>query len=55
MRWWRRKPQAPQIPPYQPPVIKPLEPKDPDYVVTEQELTQTGIFRLFPWKKDERK
>lgn len=52
VRFWRRKP-LPAIPPFQPIPLdfKPLEPKDPDMIVTESELTQTGMWRLFPWKK----
>lgn len=52
MRWWfRKKPSAPAIPAYQPIEFKHLEPKDPAYVVTEKEMSETGMFRLFPWKK----
>jgi hypothetical protein len=55
MRWpWQKKQQQPEIPPFRP-EIKPLEPKDPDYVVTETEMTQTGMFRIFPWLKKEPK
>jgi hypothetical protein len=52
--WSKRSPPLPAIPPYRPD-IKPLEPKDPDYVVEETEMSQTGMFRIFPWlkKKDE--
>lgn len=54
-KFWRKKqPLLPTIPPYVPP-IKPLEPKDPDYVVTETEMSQTGMFRIFPWLKDKHK
>jgi hypothetical protein len=58
MRWWfRNKPTQPAIQPYRPVDIKPLEPKDPAYVVTETEMSQTGMFRIFPWlkKKEETK
>lgn len=49
MNWWfRSKPKPPEIPPF---AIKPLVPKDPDYVVSEEEMTQTGMWRLFPFKK----
>lgn len=55
MRWWWSKPDLPAIPQFRPD-IKPLEPKDPAYVVTEEEMTQTGMFRIFPWlKKKEEK
>lgn len=57
MRWpWQKRPQ-PEIPPYRPIEFKHPEPKDPDYVVTETEMSQTGMFRIFPWlkKKDEPK
>lgn len=54
MRWWFRKPKPLPIPPFRPD-IKPLEPKDPDYVVTETEMTQTGMWRIFPWTKKEPK
>jgi hypothetical protein len=59
LRLFRRRPKLPDIPPspYRAPAvdIKPLQPKDPDYVVTETEMTQTGMFRIFPWlkKKDD--
>ena len=53
--WLRRKPKLPDIPPspYRVPVIdlKPLQPKDPDMIVEESELTSTGLWRLFPHKK----
>jgi hypothetical protein len=56
-RWFRKKPKRPDIPPHRPIEIdyKPPQPKDPDYVVTETEMTQTGMFRIFPWlkKKDD--
>lgn len=57
MRWPWSKPVPLPIPPYQPLPIKPVEIKDPAYVVTETEMTQTGMFRIFPWlkKKDEPK
>lgn len=57
MRWlgWfrrRRETAAPEIQPFSLPVdLKPLEPKDPDYVVGEVEMSETGMFRLFPWRK----
>lgn len=59
MRWpWSKRPPPPAIPPspYRPD-IKPLEPRDPAYVVEEAEMTQTGMWRIFPWtkKKDEPK
>ena len=50
MRWPWSKPKPLPIPPFRP-HIKPLEPKDPDYVVEETEMTQTGMFRIFPWLK----
>lgn len=50
--WFRAKPVQPEIPGFTLPVdIKPLEPKDPDYVVGEVEMSETGMFRLFPWRK----
>lgn len=55
MRWpWSKRELPPAIPPFRPD-IKPLEPKDPAYVVEEAEMTQTGMWRIFPWtkKKDE--
>jgi hypothetical protein len=58
MRWpWTKKPKAPEIPIYKAPIIdfKPLEPKDPDIIVEESELTQTGMWRIFPWTKKEPK
>lgn len=60
MRWpWsKRPPAALEIQPFRLPVdIKPLEPKDPDYVVSEVEMSETGMWRIFPWtkKKDEPK
>ena len=56
IKWFRRKPKPPEILPFAEdprprPDIKPLQPKDPDYVVTETEMTQTGMFRIFPWLK----
>lgn len=59
--WFRKKPKLPDIPPspYRLPTvdIKPLQPKDPDYVVEQREMSEeTGLF-YFPWlkKKDEPK
>ena len=58
LRRFRRRPPPLPIPAFRPD-LKPLQPKDPDYVVTETEMTQTGMFRMFPWlkpaKKDEPK
>lgn len=55
MRWpWTKRPPPPEIPPYQPPIaldFKPLEPRDPAYVVEEKEMSETGMFRIFPWLK----
>ncbi len=52
MRWPWRKPKPPAIPKYPlPPIVVKPVPKDPDYVVTEEEMSQTGMWRLFPWKK----
>lgn len=53
--WLRRfrkpRPSAPQIPPFKLPDIKPLEPKDPAYVVEQREMSEeTGMF-YFPWLK----
>lgn len=62
MRWpgwlrrFRRRPPAPEIQPFRlRDDLKPLEPKDPAYVVEEREMSETGMFRIFPWlkKKDE--
>lgn len=58
MRWpWSKREALPEIPPspYRVIDVKPLEPRDPDYIVTETEMSQTGMFRIFPWlkKKDE--
>jgi hypothetical protein len=51
VRWpWSKREAPPVIPPFRPD-IKPLEPKDPDMIVTESELSQTGMWRLFPWTK----
>lgn len=55
IRWpWTKREPPPAIPPFRPD-IKPLEPKDTAYVVEEAEMTQTGMWRIFPWtkKKDE--
>lgn len=53
MRWpWKKKPKPPEIPPFKID-FKPLEPKDPDYVVEEKEMTETGMWRIFPWTKKE--
>lgn len=52
MTWFRKKPPTPAILPYAPlPLFQPPKPKDPAYVVTEKEMSETGMFRLFPWKK----
>jgi hypothetical protein len=57
VRWpWSKREPPPEIPPFRLPVdIKPLEPKDPGMIVTETEMSETGMFRIFPWlkKKDE--
>jgi len=58
MKWpWSKREPAPEIPPYRPPNIelKPLEPKDPAYVVEEKEMSETGMWRIFPWTKKEPK
>jgi hypothetical protein len=56
MKWpWAKRSPPLEIPPYRPIDVRPLEPKDPDYVVTETEMTQTGMFRIFPWLKDKNK
>jgi hypothetical protein len=53
--WSKREPQ-PEIPQFRLPIdIKPLEPRDPAYVVEERDMSEkTGMF-YFPWlkKKDE--
>lgn len=64
MRWpWQKRPAAPEIPSFRegPPLprpdVKPLQPKDPAYVVEQREMSEaTGLF-YFPWlkKKDEPK
>ena len=61
-RLFRRKPKLPEILPFAEdprprPDIKPLQPKDPDYIVEQREMSeQTGMF-YFPWlkKKDDPK
>jgi len=57
MKWpWTKKPKLPDIPPHRIELdFKPLEPKDPGIVVTEEEMTQTGMWRIFPWTKKEPK
>jgi hypothetical protein len=55
VRWpWERKPTPPEIPPFKLD-FKPIEPRDPNYVVEEKEMSETGMFRLFPWKRKEQK
>lgn len=55
MRWpWTKRAAPPEIPPFKID-FKPLEPKDPGIVVTEEEMTQTGMWRIFPWTKKEPK
>lgn len=57
MRWpWQKKPKPPEIPPFKID-FKPLEPKDPAYIVEERDMSEkTGMF-YFPWlkKKDDQK
>lgn len=50
IRWPWSKPTPLPIPKFRP-EFKRLEPKDPDIIVTEEELSQTGLWRLFPHKK----
>lgn len=54
MKWWWQKKPLPEIPPFKID-YKPLEPRDPDYVVEEKEMTETGMWRIFPWTKKEPK
>jgi hypothetical protein len=53
--WSKRRPAAPEIPPFKLD-FKPLEPRDPAYVVEERDMSEkTGMF-YFPWlnkKKDD--
>lgn len=54
--WFRRKPIVRvAIQPFRlPDDFQPLRiPKDPAYVVTEAEMSKTGMFRMFPWLKKE--
>jgi hypothetical protein len=52
-RFRKRRPPAPEIQPFKFPIdLKPLEPKDPDMIVTESELSKTGMWRMFPWTKE---
>lgn len=46
MKWFRKKPPPLAIPPYVPPV-KPVTPKEPDYIVEKVDMTATGIFKIF--------
>ena len=57
MRWpWSKREPQPEIQPFKlPEDFKPLEPRDPGYVVEQREMSEeTGMF-YFPWlkKKDD--
>jgi hypothetical protein len=49
--WFRRKPAAPAIPPYQPPIeVKPQPKSEPGILVEEidtSDMTKTGVFRTW--------
>jgi hypothetical protein len=47
MRWFRRKPMPPEIPPYAPVEVKPPPPKDETYIVEKVDMSATGIFKIF--------
>jgi hypothetical protein len=50
MKWFRRKPPAPMIPPYPPIEVKPQPKEEPGIVVTEidtSDMTKTGVHRAF--------
>ena len=49
-----KRPEIPAFKPIPPVQVQPLQPKDPDIIVTESELTQTGMWRLFPHKKPQK-
>jgi hypothetical protein len=50
MRWpWQKRPEPPAIPAYEPIKVdfKPPEVKEPGMVVTEEEMSATGLFKIF--------
>lgn len=52
MKWFRRQPPAPAIPPYAPIEVKPRPKEEPGIEVTEidtSDMTKTGVHRA--WDK----
>lgn len=55
MRWpWQKRTPPPEIPPFKMDFKAP-QVKDPAYVVEEKEMSETGMWRIFPWTKKEPK